>query len=127
MDQQRPTDLQLRALTSWHLAILRFAVTREHADGLNVLAAANEIDQFGTPGKDHGEFDFFRRTSKELCEAILYPDQASRETALRRYLARVDDLKLKRALTIVMDLEQPEQAPKRPKPYSALWRRQLSR
>jgi hypothetical protein len=127
MDQQDPTDWQLRALRSWHLAILRFAVTRDHADRLGVLAVANEIDRLGMPESDCGEFGFFRRTSIELCEAILHPDQASRETTLRRYLARIDDLKLKRALAIVMDLEQLQQAPRRSKPYSALWRKQLSR
>ena len=34
-------------LRTWHLAMLRFAVTRDHADRLGVLAAANEIDRQG--------------------------------------------------------------------------------
>ena len=124
MHQQGPIDWQTRALRSWHLAILRFALTRDNADRLSVLAAANEIDRHGRPWDDRGQFDFFRRTSTELCEAILYPNEAATETMLRNYLARIDDSKLKRVLAAVMDIEQPQQAStkRRSKPYGALWR-----
>ena len=56
------------------------------------------------------DFDFFRRTSTDLCEAVLHPNRACAETMLRQYLARIDDPKLNRALTTVLDVEQPEQA-----------------
>jgi hypothetical protein len=64
-------EWQVKTLRAWQLAILRFAVTLVNADRLTVLAIASEIDrpgprQDGTPG-----FSFFRRTSAELCAAIL--------------------------------------------------------
>ena len=127
MEQKLPSDWEVRALRSWHLAILRFALTREHADWLNVLAAAHETDRLGRPDHHGVRFEFFRRTSTELCQAILHREQASREPMLRRYLARIDNPKLKRALTLAMDLEPEERAAKRPKPYSALWRAQPTR
>jgi hypothetical protein len=125
MDHQDPNDWQVRALRSWHFAILRFALTRDHADKLGVLAAANEIDRLGRSRDDREQFDFFRRTSAELCEAILHPNQPSCELMLGKYLARIDDAKLKRALMTALDFEQRERASTtpRPKPYSALWRR----
>jgi hypothetical protein len=124
MDQQGPVEWQARTLRSWHLAILRFALTRDNADRLGVLAIANEIDRLGSPQDEGAEFDFFRRTSTELCEAILHPNKAGAETMLQQYLARIDDALLKRALATVLDVKQDEQAStkRRSKAYSALWR-----
>lgn len=126
MDQQGPTEWQARTLWSWHLAILRFALTRDNVDRLGVLAIANEIDRLYRPHDERGDFDFFRRTSAELCEAILKPNSAGTATMVRQYLARIDDSKLKRALTAVLDVEQPEQSSteRRSKAFGALWRTQ---
>jgi hypothetical protein len=124
MDQQGSTKWQARTLWSWHLAVLRFALTHDNADRLGVLAIANEIDRLHGSHDERVDFDFFRRTSAELCEAILQPNSAGAETLLRQYLARIDDSRLKCALTVVLDVEQPEQASakRRSKAYSALWR-----
>ena len=84
-------------LRAWHLAILRYAVTRDNADRLAVLRIAREIDRL-EPGQDgRADFDFFRRTSAELCAAILQPN-ARASAILQQYLARIDDDRLKRAL-----------------------------
>jgi len=44
------------------------------------------------------DFDFFRRSSTELCEAILHPNKTGAETMLQQYLVRIDDARLERAL-----------------------------
>jgi hypothetical protein len=124
MDQRGPTEWQARTLWSWHVAILRFALTHDNADRLGVLAIANEIDRLRGSHDERVDFDFFRRTSAELCEAILQPNGAAAKTLLQQYLARIDDSKLKCALTVVLNVEQPEQASakRRSKAYSAPWR-----
>ena len=73
-----PIEWEARTLRSWHLAILRFALTRDNADRVAVLAIANEIDRLHTPRDERVDFDFFRRTSTELCETILHhPDRSA--------------------------------------------------
>lgn len=97
----------LRAL---HLAILRYAVTRENADRLAVFRIALEIDSL-EPGHDgRADFDFFRRTSVELCAAILQPN-AGASAILQQYLARIDDHRLKRALAAAIDASEPAVSP----------------
>ena len=129
MDQQGPIEWQVRMLRSWHLAILRFALTRDNADRLGVLAVANEIDRLAQPHNDQVDFDFFRRTSTQLCEAILQPDKTPAETVLQQYFAQIDDAQLKRALAAVIEVDQPGKASnsRRSKAYSAKWRGLLLR
>jgi hypothetical protein len=123
MDHRDPIDWQTRALRSWHLAILRFALTRDNADRLGVIATATEIDRIGRPQDERVDFGFFRRTSTEICDAILHPNKSGADTRLQQYLTRIDDALLKRALRAVLNVEQPEQAIKRrSRAYSALWR-----
>ena len=84
-----------RTLRAWQLAILRFAVTFDNADRLAVMAIANEIDRLGVQHDGKPDFSFFRRSSAELCAAILRPNELT-PTVLRQYLARIDDDRLKR-------------------------------
>jgi hypothetical protein len=62
-------------LRAWHLAILRFAVTRDNADRLAVLRIAREIDGPDSRQDGSADFEFFRRTSAELCAAILQSNE----------------------------------------------------
>ncbi|MGC2779968.1 MAG: hypothetical protein WA418_30450, partial [Bradyrhizobium sp.] len=71
MIEQGTAEQHARLLRAWHLAILRFALTRDNADRLGVLAAANEIDRLGRQHWAGEGFSFFRMTSAELCAAIL--------------------------------------------------------
>ena len=99
-------------LRAWHLAILRYAVTRDNADRLAVFRIALEIDSL-EPGHDgRADFDFFRRTSAELCGAILQPN-AGASAILQQYLARIDDDRLKRALAAAIDASEPAVLPAR--------------
>ena len=100
-------------LRAWHLAILRYAVTRDNADRLAVFRIALEIDSLEPgqePRQDDGGFDFFRRTSAELCTAILQPN-ARASAILQQYLARIDDDRFKRALAAAIDASEPAVSP----------------
>src|SRR5262245_43813989 len=93
MNEQVKVEPHLKLLRVWHLAILRFALTRDNADRLGVLAIANEIDRLGRYQDTGPDFKFFRRTSTELCAAMLRR-QAADEAVLNRYLAEIDDARL---------------------------------
>ena len=99
-------------LRAWHLAILRYAVTRDNADRLAVFRIALEIDSLEPRQDDRADFDFFRRTSVELCTAILQPN-AGASANLQQYLARIDDDRLKRALAAAIDASEPAMLPAR--------------
>ena len=96
-----------RTLRAWQLAMLRFAVTLDNADRLAVLAIAAEIDRLGPPPSGGTAFGFFRKTSAELCAAILQPNELN-STLLHRYLARIDDDRLKRAFAAAIEDGQPK-------------------
>ena len=97
-------------LRAWHLAILRYAVTLDNADRLAVFRIAREIDSLEPQRHGHPEFDFFRRTSTELCSAIAQAN-AHASTVVQQYLARIDDDRLKRTLAAAMDVAEPAASP----------------
>jgi hypothetical protein len=123
MDTQGSVEWHTRMLWAWHLAVLHFAVTLDNADRLNVFAIANEIDGLGRQHQESTDFAFFRKTSSELCAAILQPSETS-NVILRQYLARIDDIRLNRALTAALEIEPHEIAAvkKRSKPDIDLWK-----
>jgi hypothetical protein len=92
-------------LRAWHLAILRYAVTLDNADRLAVIRIAGEIDRLGPRRDGSADFEFFRRTSTELCAAILRPNELA-PAILRRYLARIDDDRLKRVFAAAIATDQ---------------------
>jgi hypothetical protein len=96
-----------KTLRAWQLAILRFAVTLDNADRLAVLAIATEIDRLGPPQDRTPDFNFFRRTSAELCAAILQPNELA-SVVLRQYLARIDDDRLKRVFAATIEADRPK-------------------
>jgi hypothetical protein len=95
--------LQERKIRNWLLALLRFAVTRESADRLAVLTAANELDVSAAKGPAAPRF--FHRTSKEVCEAILAAGDEHSHAVLRRHVGRIDDPRLRRAFQAAVDLQ----------------------
>jgi hypothetical protein len=96
-----------KTLRAWQLAILRFAATMDNPDRLAVLAIASEIDRLGPQHDSRPAFGFFRKTSAELCAAILRPNELS-STVLRQHLARIDDDRLKRVFAAAIETDQPE-------------------
>ncbi|MBR1123114.1 hypothetical protein JQ628_16425 [Bradyrhizobium lablabi] len=110
-------------LRAWHLAVLRFALTRDNADRLGVLAIANEIDRLGHQHQVEPPFSFFRRTSAELCAAMMR-QQTANDDILSRYLAQIEDVRLHRALSAALGIPQqePDSTKKRIKPKHDLWK-----
>ena len=96
-------------IRAWHLAILRFAVTLDNADRLGVFAIAAEIDRLGGNCDEKRQFGFFRKTSTELCASMLRRNQTA-DATLRRYLAAINDIRLKRVLAAAIAIEQPDHA-----------------
>lgn len=96
-----------RTLRAWQLAILRFAVTLDDADRLAILAIAHQIDGLAPKRDGQPDFNFFRRTSAELCAAILRPGELT-ATLLRQYLVRIDDDRLRRAFAAAVEVSQPK-------------------
>jgi hypothetical protein len=104
MTSQHLVESHGRMLRAWHLAILRFAVSLDNVDRLNVIAIADQIDRLGRHQEDRPNFSFFRKTSSEILTAILQPGETA-EAILRQYLTQVDDVRLKRALVGVFGIE----------------------
>jgi hypothetical protein len=116
-------EWRARTLRAWQLAILRFAVTLDNADRLAIMAIAREIDRLGPERDGKPDFGFFRRTSAELCAAILQPNELT-ATLLHQYLARIDDGRLKRAFAGAIEADQTKTSSVT-KPFrrdSRLWR-----
>src|SRR6267378_7667667 len=100
-------EWRAKTLRAWQLAILRFAVTLDNADRLAVIAIAGEIDRLGPQHESKPDFSFFRRTSAELCAAILTPNELT-PTVLPHYLARIDDKRLKHVFAATIEADQPK-------------------
>ena len=116
-------EWRARTLRAWQLAILRFAVTLDNADRLAIMAIASEIDRLGPEHDGKPDFGFFRRTSAEVCAAILQPNELT-ATLLHQYLARIDDGRLKRAFAGALEADQTKTSPVT-EPFrrdSRLWR-----
>lgn len=112
-----------KILRAWHLAILRFAVTLDNADRLAVLMIASEMDRLDPRRDDNPDFRFFRKTSAELCAAILRPNEPT-SPVFRQYLARIDDDRLKRVLAAAIEAHRPMVVPvsKPVKRDNGLWK-----
>lgn len=123
MIEQGSADQHARLLRAWHLAILRFALTRDNADRLGVDALANELDTLGRRHQAGEGFRLFRKTSTELCAAILrrQPDD---DVILSRYLTQVDDAGLRRSVAAALEMPEPpsNSARKRASSNQDLWR-----
>ena len=116
-------DWHARTLRAWQLAILRFAVTLDNADRLAVMAIASEIDRLDPQHDGKPDFSFFRRTSAELCAAILQPSELTAKL-LRQYLWRIDDDRLRRVFAATIEAGQPKLSPvgKSLKHDNGLWK-----
>ncbi|WP_375778424.1 hypothetical protein ACE103_04115 [Bradyrhizobium sp. ma5] len=115
------TEPQGRLLCAWQLAVLRFAVTRDNTDRMQVLAMAGELDRSG--GAADGTFHFFRRTTSDLCVAITGND-ADAEAIVRRFEAQIENPRLRRAFeaAIAKDRTPPTIVSSRTRPGRDLWR-----
>jgi hypothetical protein len=123
MESQDPVEWRSRLLRAWQFALLRFAVTLDNADRLNVIAIAAEIDRGGHRHEEQANFSFFRKLSADLCTSILRQSDNA-DAHLREYLARIEDPRLKRAFAsaIGIEIDTARRRVRKPKPNNWLWR-----
>jgi hypothetical protein len=105
MGPQDSVEWHGRMLRAWQLALLRFAVTLDNVDRLNVVAIAQEMDRSGRTHEARSEFSFFRKTSADLCTSILRQNDRA-DALLRQYLARIEDVRLRRAFASAVEIDQ---------------------
>lgn len=105
LDAQRSQDWRARRILEWLLLLLRFAITRDAKDETAALALADEIDALGLRWRPSAP-SFFRRTSGEVCKAIVATDDPKRAAVLKKHIARIDDPRLRRAFQAAVELEQ---------------------
>jgi hypothetical protein len=96
-------EWRTKMVKDWLLALLRYAVTLHDADKSVVLVVAEEIDKLGSRAEDQSAFKFFRRTSTELCSAILDKQNSIASSVLRLHLNRIDDSRLRRAFEAAVE------------------------
>ena len=116
-------DRHARTVRAWQLAILRFAVTLDNADRLAVMAIANEIDKSSPQHDGKPAFNFFRRTSAQICAAILQPDEPG-SAVLQHYHAQIEDDRIKRVFAAATGVDRPKllSVRKPRKQDTSLWR-----
>lgn len=102
-----------RLLRAWQLALLRFAVTLDESDRLNVAALAAELDRLG--GKAGDTFHFFRRTSSQLCAAIS-GQQQNAEATLECFCTQIEEPRLRLAFAAAAGTTHSEPAPPQARP-----------
>jgi len=102
-DSSAQAECRTKKVRDWLLAILRYAVTLHDADRSAVLVIAEEIDKLGSRAEEPPAFKFFRRTSIELCSAILDAQNSNKSAVLHLHLKRIDDCRLRRAFEAAID------------------------
>ena len=104
-DSITQAEYHAKKVNEWLLALLRYAVTLHIADKLAVLLIAEEIDELGPRADAKAAFNFFRRTSTELCRAIVDKRNPKRSAVLHLHLKRINDYRLKRAFAAAIEIE----------------------
>jgi len=108
MQQFGSQDWRSGRIREWLLLLLRFAITRNAKDQAAALAMADEIDALGHRWRPSAP-SFFRRTSDEVGKAIVARDDPRRAAILKKHIARIDDLRLRRAFQAAVELERESQ------------------
>jgi hypothetical protein len=98
-------DWRADRIREWLLLLLRFAITRDPRDESAAFAAADEVDALGLRWRPSAP-SFFRRTSAEVCKAIIARDDPRRAAILNSHIARIDDVRLRRAFQAAVEREQ---------------------
>src|SRR5215831_8103907 len=98
-------DWGARQVRKWLLLLLLFAVTSDARDQSAALALADEIDARGLQWRPSAP-TFFRRTTKEVCQAITTLDDPKSAAILKRHLARIDNPVLRRAFRAAVNIDE---------------------
>jgi hypothetical protein len=117
--RESATEPESKLLRAWQLAVLRFAVTLDDDDRMHALGVAGEVDRLGGAADD--AFHFFRRTTADLCAAISGRG-ADQDAVIGRFLAQIDNVRLKSAVEAAIARMPPKLVASRTKPGNDLWR-----
>jgi hypothetical protein len=98
-------DWRDRKLQEWLFLLLRFAISREPADWSAVFAMADELDSLGVRWRPSAP-RFFRRTTYDVCQAIVACCNRHTSSVLRTHMARIDNPRLRQAFGAVLDLNR---------------------
>lgn len=107
-------DWRDRQVREWLLLLLRFAITREPSDRTAVLAMADELDSLDGRWRPNAP-RFFLRTSREVCEAVLW-NGGHNNAALLTHVSRIDDPRLRQAFRAAVGLQRSLETPSNPLP-----------
>ncbi|WP_234680178.1 hypothetical protein [Bradyrhizobium monzae] len=110
-----PSEESNRLLLAWKLALLRFAVTHDKSDRLNVAALAAELDRPGGRRDADDTLHFFRRTSSQLCAAIS-GQQPDAQAMLENFCKQTEEPRLRLAFAAAMGMTSSGPAPAQPRP-----------
>ncbi|MCP3402553.1 hypothetical protein [Bradyrhizobium sp. CCGB20] len=122
MNSPPSTDGHHRLLRAWQLALLRFAVTLDDCDRVNVVALAGELDRLDRRNADDS-LHFFRRSSSRLCAAIR--GEGENATAvLDRFCGEINEPRLRLAFASAAGIVRSDPVPPgiRPKRNRDLFR-----
>jgi hypothetical protein len=113
-----------RLLRAWQLALLRFAVTLDESDRLNVAALAAELDRPSGERAPDDSLHFFRRTSSQLCAAISGQHQSA-DAILGSFCEQIEEPRLRLAFAAAIGKAHSDPGPSqaaRPKRNPGLFR-----
>lgn len=105
-----PVDGSYKLLHAWKLALLRFAVTRDESDRLNVAALAAELDRLNERRTADETFHFFRRVSSQLCAAISGQLQNAADI-LDRFCKQIEEPRLRLVFVAAVGITHSDPAP----------------
>jgi hypothetical protein len=88
---------QTTMVNDWLWALLRFSITLNNNDKKDVLLTAGKMDCLGSRAKVRVTFEFFQRTSKQVCHAISEKQTPKTSAILALHLNRIDDDRLRKA------------------------------
>jgi hypothetical protein len=108
-----------RLLRAWQLAMLRFAVTLDGSDRLNVAALAAELDRLGRRRDVDDTVHFFRRTTSKLCAAI-NRQQQNAEATLDGFCDQIEEPRLRLAFAAAIRVTHTHPAPSEARPKRRL-------
>jgi hypothetical protein len=83
-----------REVSDWLLYLLHFAISRNAQDKIAVISAATELDA-ACSMYEPLNFTFFRRTTEEVCRALLEKDHPRRRTILETHARHIEDERLR--------------------------------
>ena len=99
------TPQDLRRISDWLFALLRFAFTREQTDRASVMAVAQDMDQRNL-FFFRVQFSFFARTSATFCDDVAARNDPEKRASLRRFIEKIDDNRLRRAFEAVLQIDR---------------------